>query len=136
VSNPSKRKGSDAEIKLLAWLHLNGHSEAVRNPPGGRWDVGDLHAWVDCDAECCCHEAGCPIVIEVKNCANVAAAINDGLAELDCEMANAGATHGVLVVKRRGKGDPGDWLAVRLVRNDPELGTTPLPATPEPRSAK
>ena len=79
--------------------------------------------WVDSepDDEGWMHDVPC--VIEVKNHANLATAINDGLAELDAEMVNAGTSHGVLVVKRRGKGDPGEWLAVRKVRNDPEIGS-------------
>ena len=113
MANPSKRKGTDAEVKLLAWLHQNGHPEAVRNPPAGTKDVGDLRCWDD----------ERPIVIEVKSYADVARAINDGLAELDAEMVHAGTDHGVVVVKRRGKGDPGEWLAVRKVRNDPEIGS-------------
>jgi len=66
--------------------------------------------------------ASAEVVIEVKNHANLAAAISQGITELDAEMDNAGADHGVLVVKRRGKGDPGEWLAIRKVRNDPEIG--------------
>jgi len=116
MANPSKRKGTDAEIKLLAWLKENGHPEAVRNPPMGAKDVGDLRMY---NAE----EGTYNYVIEVKNWADQTAAINQGLAELDAEMVNAGTAHGVLVVKRRGKGDPGDWIAVRLVRNDPEIGS-------------
>ena len=111
--NKSKRKGTDAEVKLLAWLHQNNRPTAVRNPPAGTKDVGDLTVWLGPVRRC---------VIEVKNHANLATAINDGLAELDAEMVNAGTSHGVLVVKRRGKGDPGEWLAIRRVANDPEIG--------------
>ena len=116
MSNPSNRRGTDAEVKLLAWLHQNGH-RARRNPPAGSKDVGDLKVFRTIDDGRASH-----ICVEVKNHANLATAINDGLAELDAEMANAGTDHGVLVVKRRGKGDPGDWLAIRKVRNDPEIG--------------
>ena len=121
MANPSKRKGTDAEVKLLAWLHQNGHKDAVRNPPAGSKDVGDLRTTIEC-REVTCGSYETPVVIEVKNHANLATAINDGLAELDAEMVNAGTSHGVLVVKRRGKGDPGEWLAVRKVKNDPEIG--------------
>ena len=41
MANPSKRKGTDAEVKLLAWLLAEGHN-ARRNPPAGKYDVGDL----------------------------------------------------------------------------------------------
>jgi hypothetical protein len=53
---------------------------------------------------------------------DVARAINEGIAELDVEKANAGTSHGVLVLKRRGISDPGNWIAVRRVCDDPEIG--------------
>lgn len=113
MSNPSRRKGSDAEIKLLAWIKDKALRKAVRNPPAGSKDIGDLTVF-DFDRD--------DIVIEVKNWENQTAAINAGLKELDVEKANAGSSRGVLVVKRTGKGDPGEWLAVRLVKDDPEIG--------------
>ena len=126
--NRSKAKGTAAETALLRWLHSNDHPEATRNPPAGAKDVGDLTCDY-ADGHPRCHRCypwdtqHPPLIIEVKNHANLATAINDGLAELDAEMVNAGTTHGVLVVKRRGKGDPGEWLAIRKVRNDPEIGS-------------
>ena len=119
MSNPSKRKGSDAEIKLLAWLKENGHPEAVRNPPMGSKDVGDLR----CLTDTATWPVDRPIVIEVKSWKDVAAALREGLAELEAEKANAGTTAGVLVLKRRGVTDPGRWFAVREVRDDPEIGS-------------
>lgn len=121
--NPSKRKGTHAETALLRWLHDHGHGEAIRNPPAGSKDIGDLRTLTECYVNGCCLEDDATVVVEVKNHANVATAINQGLAELDVEMVNAGTSHGVLVVKRRGKGDPGEWLAIRKVKNDPELGS-------------
>jgi hypothetical protein len=118
MSNPSKRKGTDAEVKLLAWLKENGHPFSTRNPPAGNKDVGDLRVWVDDPTT-----DRAPCVVEVKNMADVARAINEGIAELETEKANAGTAHGVLVVKRRGKGNPGEWLAIRRVCDDPEVGT-------------
>jgi len=119
VSNPSKRKGTAAEVALLTWLRDHGH-DARRNPPAGTKDVGDItvvkSVYVGSVG------GSYEVVVEAKNHANLAAAINQGITELDAEMDNAGASHGVLVVKRRGKGDPGEWLAVRKVRNDPEIG--------------
>lgn len=123
MANPSKRKGTDAEVKLLAWLISKGRS-AIRNPPAGSKDVGDLAVELPYFLPNG-SRASAEVVIEVKNHANLATAINDGLAELDAEIHNAGTEHGVLVVKRRGKGDPGEWLAVRKVRNDPEIGALP-----------
>jgi hypothetical protein len=120
MANPSKRKGTAAETGLLAWLKAKGHV-AVRNPPAGVKDVGDLTVY----------RAGLtpdgmdilpPVVVEVKSMADVARAINEGITELEMEKFNAGTAHGVLVCKRRGKGDPGEWLAIRRVCDDPEIG--------------
>lgn len=121
MANPSKQKGTAAETALRAWLWDNGHADAVRNPPGGAKDVGDLR----CVVAPVDHWAQAkPCVIEVKNVRNLAVAIREGLAELDAEMANAGAAHGVLVVKPHGVGltRAGDWYAIRRVANDPEIG--------------
>jgi hypothetical protein len=60
--------------------------------------------------------------VEVKSMADVARAINEGITELEMEKANAGTSHGVLVLKRRGITDPGEWLAIRKVCDDPEIG--------------
>lgn len=129
MSNPSKRKGTDAEVKLLAWLKANGHKDAVRNPPAGAKDVGDLCCSVltspgdgvyDPDDAMTWWE---PCVIEVKSWKDVAAAMRQGIAELEVEKQNAGTGHGVLVLRRRGVTDPGEWYAVRRVCDDPELGS-------------
>jgi Holliday junction resolvase len=109
--NRSKAKGTAAETALLRWLVDEGHA-AHRNPPAGSNDVGDLTV----------RRGAQWITIEVKNRADIATAIRDGLNELDVEKANAGTDHGVLVVKPRGKGDPGAWYAVRRVADDPEIG--------------
>jgi Holliday junction resolvase len=112
MANPSKQKGTAAETALLRWLREAGHL-AWRNPPAGNKDVGDLGVTTS---------DGGLTVVEVKNMADLARAINEGIAELDAEKANAGTDHGVLVCKRRGVGDPGRWLAIREVRHDPEIG--------------
>lgn len=132
MSNPSKARGTKAETDLLRWLHGNGHPEAVRNPPAGNADVGDLR----CECERTFYAPGdgkgpglmttyaFPVVIEVKHYAGerMSTALANGTAELEVEKANAGTAHGVLVVRRPGKTDPGEWYAVRLVKDDPEIG--------------
>lgn len=125
MSNPSKARGTKAETDLLRWLHGNGHPEAVRNPPSGSNDVGDLRMWVDSkpDDEGWSHDV--PLVIEVKHYAGerMSTALANGTAELEVEKANAGTAHGVLVVRRPGVTDPSRWYAVRLVKDDPEIGS-------------
>jgi Holliday junction resolvase len=116
MSNPSKAKGTAAETALLRWLISHGHA-AVRNPPSGNKDVGDLTvAQMTYDFE------PFAITIEVKNRRDLATAIRDGLAELEVEKKNAGTAEGLLVVKPKGKGDPGDWYAIRRVKDDPQIG--------------
>lgn len=124
MSNPSKARGTKAETDMLKWLKANGHEDALRLPPMGAKDQGDLTLLTDCWRDGCCQFDDVSVVVEVKHYGRdgVATAINSGLAELDVEMVNAGTRHGVLVVRRNGKTDPAEWLAIRKVRNDPEIG--------------
>ena len=118
----SKNKGTKAETDLLRWLRENGH-EAVRNPPSGAKDVGDLTVHMDViDHDGWFQDV--PLVVEVKHYAGerMSTALANGTAELEVEKANAGTAHGVLVVRRPGKTDPSLWYAVRLVKDDPEIG--------------
>lgn len=121
MTNPPKKRGTAAESAVVAWLRANGHEGARRNAPAGAKDCGDIFG-----VESPCTARGPdphdPVVIEVKAYKNLARGINEGLAELEAEKRNAGTVHGVLVVKRPGKGDPGEWLAVRRVCDDPVLG--------------
>jgi hypothetical protein len=117
--NRSKAKGTAAETALLRWLQGVGHT-ARRHPPAGTKDVGDIAVVKSVYVG---NLGGSyEVTVEVKNMADVARAINEGIAELDAEKNNAGTGHGVLVCKRRGKGDPGEWLAIRKVCDDPEIG--------------
>jgi hypothetical protein len=120
MANPSKAKGTAAETALLRWIGERPGLVAYRNPPSGNKDVGDLTVGRVGFGQF--GEFNPRIVVEVKNMADLARAINEGLAELDAEKNNAGTGHGVLVCKRRGKGDPGEWLAIRKVCDDPEIG--------------
>jgi len=122
MANPSKRKGTDAEVRLLSHLKANGHPEAVRCPPAGTKDVGDLNCLYLGEDDSLADGRYPHIVIEVKSYKDIAAALREGVAELEVEKANAGTSHGVLVVKRPGKTDPGEWYAVRRVCDDPEIG--------------
>ena len=89
MANPSKRKGTDWEMRVLALLHDH-DIPAHRNPPAGNLDVGDLRL-VDRDGD--------PVVVECK--ATKAIDLAGGMNELAVEVARADAAYGVLVVKRR-----------------------------------
>lgn len=112
--NASKAKGTAAETALVRWLVENGHPNARRNPPAGARDIGDIGGVTTKD--------GHTITVEAKSWKDVAAAMREGIAELDAEKRNAGTDHGVLVLKRRGVTDPGQWYAIRRVADDPEIG--------------
>lgn len=113
MSNPSKRKGSAAEVAVRDYLRTNGWPHTERLPSDGIHDRGDITGIPDW-------------TIEVKATKDVAAGINQGLAELAVERANAGTRHGLLIVKRRTKGNPADWLAVmRLEDALPLMGGSP-----------
>lgn len=93
----SKRKGTAAESAVVAWLQANGHPHAERRALAGINDKGDI--------------AGVPgVCIEVKNHKSLDLA--GWCAELVVEIANAKARTGVVIAKRRGKSDVGEWYAL------------------------
>lgn len=88
MTNKPRRKGTDAEVALLAWLSDQGY-DARRNPPAGTKDVGDLTVLDRSDVgdvrRCWCENCGnlhaspgTPITVEVKNRADIATAIREG----------------------------------------------------------
>lgn len=99
MTSPSKRKGDNAEREIAHHLtNLLGYTIRRALGAGRADDTGDLHGLPDCTAQ-------------VKNYADLTRAIREGLAGLERQQANAGTTHGVLFVRRRG----GDWIAVQTV---------------------
>ncbi len=98
MTSPEARKGRSAEIAVANYLAAHGfdHAEPTRRS-GWSDDRGDID--------------GIPgVVVEVKNHRrHTLAAWMDELAD---EIENANAVTGVLVVKRAGTGDPGEWYAV------------------------
>ena len=99
MSNPSKRKGSDHEIKVnqfnKAFAHLAGvRWVSHRNPPAGTVDVGDVELVTE----------RLRVVIEAK--AEQRIDLAGYMKELAVEVANyekreGHEAHGVVVVKRR-----------------------------------
>ena len=107
MTNPSKDKGDRAERELVAWLRSNGYPTAHRSRAGWSDDVGDVLGVPD-------------LCIEVKSAKTMR--LGPWLDELDVERANAGQPRGVLVVKRPGWSDPGEWFAVRRLRDEFTIG--------------
>ena len=103
MPNASKRKGDRGERELVAWLVRNGYPLAHRSRAGWSDDIGDVLGIPD-------------LTIEVKAAKTMR--LGPWLDELDVERVNAGTTRGVLVVRRPGWPDPGEWFAVRRVRDE------------------
>jgi Holliday junction resolvase len=92
MANPSKRKGTQFETDVVRYLVEHGQPYAERRALTGSADKGDV--------------SGIPgVMIEAKNEKTVT--LGAYLDEVKVETANAGASIGVAVVKRRSRG-PGD----------------------------
>jgi hypothetical protein len=95
--NASKAKGTAAETAVVRFLQANGYPHAERRALAGAQDRGDV--------------AGIPgVTIEVKAAKRfeLAAWIEETLKESGREASPTQVVP-LLVVKRPGKGDPGDW---------------------------
>lgn len=96
MTTPSKRKGSSAERDVAKYLNENGYIYAERRLAGDTHDKGDI-AGVN------------GVCFEIKNQQRMDLA--GWIAELLVEMENAKSTTGVVVHKRKGKSDVGQWYA-------------------------
>lgn len=97
MAHPNKVKGSAAERAVAQFLRENGYPYAERTRAGWTDDRGDID--------------GLPgVCIEVKNEKRID--LPQYLRELAREMENAKADTGVVIVKRRGVADAGQWYAV------------------------
>jgi hypothetical protein len=95
MSNPAKAKGSGAERAVVAWLK-KWYPYVDRRLAGATLDKGDI--------------SGIPgVTIEIKNHDKMA--LSGWLKELETEMANDGAWTGVVIHKKRGTTDVGEWYA-------------------------
>ena len=95
MTSKSKAKGSQAERDVVKWLK-QWFPYVDRRLAGATLDKGDI--------------SGIPgVTIEIKNHAKMDLA--GWLQELATEMANDRAWTGVVLHKRKGKGNPGEWYA-------------------------
>lgn len=101
MSSAAKRKGSQAERDVVAYLKANGFPYADRRVAGATLDKGDISGVLG-------------VTIEIKNHARLDLA--GWLAELEVEMKNDSAWTGVVIHKRKGKGDVGEWYATLPVK--------------------
>ena len=92
----SKQKGTAAETAVVNWLKAQGRKHVERRSLNGSSDRGDI--------------AGLPgVVIEVKNHARME--LSQWLSELEVEIANDKADTGVVIHKKKGTADGGEWYA-------------------------
>lgn len=91
-----KQKGTAAETAVVNWLKKQGRKSVERRSLNGILDRGDI--------------AGIPcVVIEVKNHKEIK--LSEWLKELEVEIKNDKADTGVVIHKKRGTTDVGEWYA-------------------------
>lgn len=97
MANPAKRKGTDGENGVVEALRRGGWVHAERRALAGVNDKGDVAGVIGW-------------VIEVKACNTLS--LSSWMDEVRVEVKNAGAKHGVVWAKRRGKGHAEDWYVI------------------------
>ncbi|MGB5758854.1 MAG: hypothetical protein WBM50_18220 [Acidimicrobiales bacterium] len=99
--NSTRNRGKVGERSVAAYLQAHGFPHAERRLSGDGGDTGDI--------------TGTPgLVIDAKN-APRSFTPGEFVNQLAAEIDNAGADHGVMFVKRRGKTDVGEWYALTTV---------------------
>ena|SRR5215469_8054783 len=98
-----KRKGDAAELEVLRLLRDELGDQLVRARLEGVNDHGDI--------------TGLACAVQVKNYADIARAIREGLAGVAVQKANAGLMWGAVFVRRRGGKffvamDASDWVSL------------------------
>jgi hypothetical protein len=93
----NKQKGTAFETLIVRYLAEHGFPHAERRALAGVNDLGDI--------------TGTPgIVWECKN--HKTLSFSEWLQEAETERVNAGADHGIVVAKRRGRGEAGEQYAM------------------------
>lgn len=99
MPNPNKIKGDMFERAVQAYLQKNGFPWCEKTRAGYERDTGDLHL-----------VPGPAVIAQVKNRAKWE--VPAWLAGLQNQVRNAGARHGMLVVKKPRVSDPGQSYVV------------------------
>ena len=105
MTSPQKRKGHAAELAVVKWLRAHGIM-ADRIQAGTHADKGDVTGWPG-------------VVIEVKD--RKAHSWHGYFEQLRTQIVNANAYTGVIIAKRPGLTDVGEWMAVMPVKEWFEL---------------
>jgi hypothetical protein len=104
VTNRSKGIGTFHESHVVRWLKRNGWPYARRITLKGARDEGDI-ALGD----------GVPVAVEAK--AEKTITLAEYIRELEVEIVNANAETGVVIIKRRGTTDVGQYYALTTVEH-------------------
>jgi Holliday junction resolvase len=99
MTSPQKRKGHAAELAVVKWLRAHG-IQADRIQAGTHADKGDVTGWPG-------------VVIEVKDLKAHSCLVY--FEQLRSQIVNANAYTGVIIAKRPGLTDVGEWMAVMPV---------------------
>lgn len=92
----SKQKGTAAETAVVNWLKDKGRKTVERRALNGVLDRGDISGIAS-------------VVIEVKNHAKME--LSQWVSELETEIKNDNADTGVVIHKKRGTTNVGEWYA-------------------------
>jgi len=92
----AKQKGTAAETAVVNWLQSKGRKHVERRSLNGSADRGDIAGMGN-------------VVIEVKNCERME--LSKWLKELEVEIQNDKAETGVVIHKKKGTTNVGEWYA-------------------------
>lgn len=101
MPNANKRKGTKWESDVVRYLKEHGLPDAHRVAQTGRDDSGDIHGVA-------------PFILQAKDWANLADALRNGVEGAHRQAAVAGVPFGAAVIKRRGKGAQGAYVAMDM----------------------
>jgi len=108
VTNRPKKAGTAHETHTVRWLKRHGWPFAKRITQKGNRDEGDISLG-----------DGIPIMVEAKNEKTIALA--EYAKEMGAQVVNANAETGVVIIKRRGTTDVGQYYALSTVDHWNEL---------------
>jgi len=107
MANAPKRLGTQHETHIVNWLKAHGWPWSHRRTQKGSADEGDI-----------CLSERIPFTIEAKASKSTTdrAAIGTWIRELEAEVAAVGDDAGVVIHKRRGTTDVGEYVAIMPVK--------------------
>lgn len=112
MANPPRRKGTSAETQVVDWFHKIGEPQVERHALHGNHDLGDLTGVPGCVVSVKFVGKGKPI--------NLSGWLNDLAVmqrNVNLRTPDFEEPLGLLIVRRAGYRDPGDWYAVQPLRD-------------------